>query len=449
MTKPLRLPAPASASHERQTEQAPSEEPPDNPYGWPFVYSYLGNLALMVPISLLFRYADFVKVLGGSESDLGWIVGAGMVGSLLMRFAQGVGIDRFGAGRVWFWSALVFALTCLAHVRLSTVHSPVIYLVRIAFQTSIAGAFGASITYISNRVSVHRVPEIVGTLGTSGFIGMMGGTLLGDLLCAGHRIQRWHVDRMFYIAAALGLAGAVFAWLATRGEVRGPLRRRSPLWYLLRRYHPGWLLMVAVTVGIGIGLPNVYLRPYTESLHIPGIMFFFWVYAPTAFVTRIAVRRLPEKIGARPMIFLGLGCLAASLLLYPLCVTWWLLVLPGVLVGVAHAFLFPSVTGWGSTAFPSRYRGTGVTLMLSMVDLGNLVGAPLAGMLLALAPVATLPPFPTMWVVMALLVALAGVAYAVATRSVAGSGLAEGSFPRPNGRRRNGTSAGPPVSKRA
>jgi len=51
--------------------------------------------------------------------------------------------------------------------------------------------------------------------------------------------------------------------------------------------------------------------------------------------------------------------------------------LPGVFAGIAHAVLFPSVTAQGSHAFPNRYRGLGTTVMLAMLDLGALVGAPL------------------------------------------------------------------------
>ena len=54
-------------------------------YGAPFWFTYLANASLMVAVSLLFRYADFVEFLGGSELQLGLIVGAGMVGALAIN----------------------------------------------------------------------------------------------------------------------------------------------------------------------------------------------------------------------------------------------------------------------------------------------------------------------------------------------------------------------------
>lgn len=402
-------------------------------YGPPFWFAYLSNTAAMLAISLLYRFADFVKVLGGLEFHLGWIVGVGMVGSLLMRFAQGMGIDRFGPKQIWFWSTIVFAGSCLAHLLLTSVHGPAVYILQIVLRTSVAGVFGASITYISSRVPPQRVPEIIGTLGTSGFLGMMGGTLLGDWLFGAGPVTRQHVDTMFVVAAALAALSAFFSLLAMRRHVRRPKRRKTPpLLWLLRRYHPGSLLLVGVAVGLGTGLPTTFLRPYTESLGIPGIMVFFWVYAPMALVTRLASRQMPQRIGTRRMVLLGMACLAASVALYLVVHRTWQLAIPALVAGAAHALLFPAVTGGGSTCFPHRYRGTGITLMLAMYDLGNLIGAPLAGVLVHGSQRLGLPPFPTAFTTIAAL--LAGVALLYAWRS-RGQGELNG-HPKPKRRRK-------------
>lgn len=394
------------------------------PYGLPFWFAYIGNLAIMVAISLLYRYSDYVKVLGGTETDLGWIVGVGMVGSLVMRLAQGVCIIRIGARQVWFWSVAVFAAVCFAHRLVETVDGPAVYVLQIIFRSAVAGTFGASITYVSSRVPVSRVAEVIGMLGTSGFLGMLGGTLIGDYgIFGAGPIDRWHVDAMFDVAGLLGVIACVFSLLATRGEIRPQIRRQPPLLWLLRRYHPGVLLLVAVGVGIGVNLPTAYLRPFTETLGISGIMVFFWVYAPTAFITRFLTRRAPEQIGIRPMVMIGLSCLALSVVLYLVVSTTWHLVIPGLLAGFAHAFLFPSVTGGGSTSFPTRYRGLGVTVMLAMFDLGNLIGAPMAGMMLYGAEAAGLPPYPTMFLGIASLLALICTAYLLNSRHHKGPGL--------------------------
>lgn len=402
-------------------------QPPDGPaassaaeattYGGAFWFAYLANTSLMMVVSLLFRYGDFVALLGGGELALGLIVGVGTVGSLVMRLAQGVGIDRYGARLVWLVSLLTVALTLLAHMAIERVDGPAIYLVRIAYHTGVAGAFGASMTYISLRAPVLRMAEMIGILGTSGFVGMAIGTQLGDLLCRAETIDREHIDRLFFAGAALAFLSLASAWMATRGATRPIVRRRPPMLWLIRRYQPGPLLLMAVVMGFSLGLPGTFLRPYTETLGIAQIGTFFGAYAGTAFVVRLLTRQLTDRLGVRPAVLMGMTAMGLSMLLQLSIVSTWQLAIPGVAAGVAHALLFPAVVAGGSRTFPARYRGLGVTLMLGMFDVGNLVGMPLAGLIVEGSARVGLLPYPTMFLSAAGAIVVTSVYYAITSRS--------------------------------
>ena len=378
--------------------------------------AYTANLLVMVAIALLFRYADFVTLLGGTELHLGWIVGVGMVGSLLMRLLLGTGIDRYGPRRVWLCSLVLFAAVCFAHLAVTRYDTLAVYALRGLYCLALAGIFGSSMTFISGRVPVVRIAEMIGMLGTSGFVGMVLGTQLGDLLCGTHTIQRWQVDRMFLVAGALGTCAVVFAGLATRGLAPPRARRRLPIARLLRRYQPGTVLLVGVALGAGLGLPAIFLRTYAAELDIPRIGLFFAVYAPTAIATRVLTRRLPERFGLPPMILLGLGVLAATQLLFLPVRSEWMFVVPGIGYGIAHAILFPTMMAAGTRFFPERYRGLGVMVALSAFDLGQLIGAPAAGAILHYSGRLGLPSYPTLFVSMAAALALIGAVYALSCR---------------------------------
>jgi MFS family permease len=396
-----------------KTEVNSWSKPARSAYGSSFWFAYLANTSLMVAVSLLFRYGDFISIAGGTEFTLGWVVGVGTIGSLLMRLFQGVGIDRYGPRRIWLLSLVMVSITLLSHLAITTAQGPAIYILRVVYHTSLAGAFGASITYISLRAPVARTAEIIGMLGSSGFVGMALGTQLGDILCHAQPLQRMHIDRLFIVATSLVLLSLLFAWRSTRGELRPIRRKRPPMWWLLRRYHPGTLLLIAVAMGMGLGIPGTFLRPYTESLGITTIGTFFGIYSITAFMTRVATRRVPDRIGIRPTILIGMGALVTSMVCYLFVQSTWQLVLPGVIVGIAHALLFPAVVGGGSQSFPARYRGLGTTLVLGMFDLGCLIGMPLAGSVIHLAPRAGLPAYPSMFLTIATLLVLASTVFAL------------------------------------
>jgi hypothetical protein len=82
--------------------------------------------------------------------------------------------------------------------------------------------------------------------------------------------------------------------------------------------------------------------------------------------------------------------------------------------------LFPAVMAAGSVAFPSRHRGLATVLVLAMCDLGQLVGAPAAGAVLNYSQLAGLPPYPTMFLAMAGVLAASGGWYAVVGRGDGG-----------------------------
>jgi MFS family permease len=385
-------------------------------YGWVFWCTYASNLLITTANATLFRYGDFVALHGGTELLLGLIVGVGMVGSLLMRTAQGIGVDLYGVRRIWVCSSLGFVLACLGHLAAHQAHSPFVFALRILYQTSIAGIFGASIAFISRRSPVYRMAEVVGTLGTSGFLGMIFGASLVDWLYGSGPVTEAGVQRMFLAAAALGALSGLLAWLATHNDAPPSRRRRVPVMWLLRRYNPGRILLMGITMGFGLGLSTIFLRPYAASLGIAGIGMFFGVYAMTAFVTRLAIRRLPERIGINAMVVIGVGCLSVDMLLYLPVRAQWHFVVPAVVIGIAHALLFPAVVAGGSSAFPDRYRGLGTALMLAMFDVGMLIGSPTIGSILRAAEMMRLPKYPTMFVALSAIFASIAVWYAVSSR---------------------------------
>ena len=350
-------------------------------YGRAFWLTYLSLASLMIAVSLMYRYADFITFLGGGEWELGAVVGVGMIGSLLMRLVQGAGIDRYGPRHIWLASAGLFVLSMLGHLLVSRSGGFEIYLLQAMYRTSVAGVFGAAFTFAFQQVPVQRMAEAVGTVGTASFLGMVVGPMIGDAISGGQGRagSRAELDWLFLVAAALGCLSFAAAWFATAREVLPIKHRRMPLATLLRQYHPRGLLMMAIVMGVAIGLPATFLRTFVAELNINRLAPFFTIYALTAIATRIATRRAIDQIGTRAAVIIGIAGIAGAMIAYLFVAVEWQLVFPAVLTGAGQAILYPAVVAGGSAAFPARYRGTGTTLMLAAIDLGTLAGAPLIG----------------------------------------------------------------------
>lgn len=376
---------------------------------------------MLVSISLLFRYADFVQSIGGDERDLGWIVGLGTVSAVLFRIYQGTAIDRFGPMLVWVLSLAGLIVSNLLHIGIDDVDGWQVYAIRLLMNLCIAGVFGSWLSFVSLRVPEHKVAEVIGVVGSSGFVGMAIGPVLGDWIFGAGSTIEVKVDMMFYVSAALlcaSLVGAISAGFLDSVERkangvsphRNPHQRSGPgIWQLLQKHHPGFLLVVAGVMGMSISIPGTFLRPFAAQLDIEQIKYFFLVYNIVAFGSRVMMRRAPEILGLRNAILLGLFFMALSMVLYSVVDSTAMLVVPAIAGGLAHSFLFPSVVAGGTAFFPKENRGLATSLVLAMYDIGVLVGSPLVGISVTSTRGMNLPEYPLTFCLVSVILIVAGI----------------------------------------
>lgn len=403
---------------------------PERVYGRWFLSAYVSNTTLMLAVSLMFRYSDFVASIGGNAADLGWITGLGTAGALCVRVIQGDAIDRLGVRVFWGISMGSYVLSLVLHTQIQTVTGIPVYLVCFLMYASLAGALGSSITFVSLQAPRHRVTEVIGMLGSSGFLGMAVGPIIGDMIYAQENsldsedtLFIWKVHQLMWTAAAFGTVSWVSAIAATWGAAGRPqhIPRRPPSYLLVRKYQPGFLLVVSAGMGLGIGLFQVFVRPFAGHIGVEHLRVFFLTYSLVAFTVRLSTGTLPARLGENRMIYIGFATMSLAMLSFVLVQSEWGLILPACIAGTAHAFLFPAVIASGCFAFPTRYRGLATTLMLAMFDFGNLIGRPLLGQSVGWFDALGWDGYRMMFVTVACLLAGIAVAYAVTTRRSSGN----------------------------
>lgn len=361
---------------------------------------------MLMSISLLFRYADFIKSMGGDEWHLGWVAGLGSVGAILFRIYQGTAIDRFGPMIIWLLSLAGLIVSNLLHVQIENVNGWPLYAARFLMNLCIAGVFGSWLSFVTLRVPANKVAEVLGVVGSSGFAGMALGPVIGDWIFARSLPDWQNVDLMFQISAILlvgsfltAAMGGFLDWRYRKQNHIPPHKNPNQalgtgLWRLLKKHHPGFLLVVAAMMGLSISIPGTFLRPFAEEQNIDQIKSFFLVYNIVAFVARISFRRAPEILGLRNAILLGLFFMSLSMFSYTLVTSTSTLIFPAIVGGLAHSFLFPSVVAGGTAFFPRENRGLATSLILAMYDFGVLIGSPFVGISVTGSRMFNLPAYP-------------------------------------------------------
>jgi MFS family permease len=347
-------------------------------YNRAFWLAYTANLLLVTANALTFRFAEFVQYLRGTESLTGQIVQAGLIGSLAVRLVLGQAIDGLGVRRMWIASSLVFIAGCGLFVFIDRL-GPALFVARLLFTVGIASMFACSIYHVQIQAPPHRRTEVIGSLGTSGFIGMVAGTQLGDVLFRVVADPHALFVMLFALTALLGVSYLTIVVYLTRHDglprpVLGP-----PVHQLIFRYWPGAVAIVALLMGVGFTVTTVFLTRYATEHRLGGIGTFFTCYAAAAFVFRWVSRTWSQSLGRHRMLLLGLAGHTAGHLLLVNVGSQWEFVLPALCTGFGHALLFPCVVSLGAGAFPPEYRGTGTSITLACVDLGTMLSAPLLG----------------------------------------------------------------------
>lgn len=344
-----------------------------------FWLAYLANWALVTANALTFRFAELVAYLGGTEQLVGVIVSTGIGGALLVRLVLGQAIDRYGPRHLWMSASVVFTLSCLMFLTCSQLGWQ-LFVARILFAASVAAMFTCSIVHVQRRVPAQRRTEVIGNLGSSGFLGMITGALAGDwILNRFGDLGRYQFWILFGGAAGLGLLYLVVVWVITRRDNPQQLGTSPSAVSLLKLYWPGNVVLVALMMGVSITVTTVFLTRYATLKGFSGIGVFFFAYAVSAFVFRITTRSWSNTVGRHRMVLRGLCGHAIGHMTLPLVMAEWQFIFPAIGCGFGHALLFPAVVSKGSGSFPPRFRGTGTTLVLGFFDLGAALSAPILG----------------------------------------------------------------------
>ena len=413
---PARESGPAAVGPERDAKPTDGS-PPESMYGRYFWLMYLGNFLMVAANAATFRFAEFVALLGGTETDVGWIVTVGICGAVVIRFAFASQLDRLGYRRVWLFGAaasLAGLLAMGAATSLEGVAGLGLWGGRVLYATGLAVVFACGNAHIQSRVPENRRTEAIAMIGSSGFLGLICGVQVIDRVFDLTADGMFRYRLLFGISLALAAGHLLVAWRVTAGEGRtGVDRSVESSFRLLLRHWPGACLLPALMMGAGFACTSAFLSRFVAREGLGGIGPFFYAYALTAFGTRMISRDWPARFGRHRLILAGCLSQAVGFAIFPAIERPWMLALPGMGVGLGHAVLFPSVVSLGAGRFPKKLRGTGTLLTMGFFDVGFLVASPIEGWL------AEAVGFDTLFLGIAGCFALAGLAYAAMSRGTA------------------------------
>jgi predicted MFS family arabinose efflux permease len=333
------------------------------------------HLTGVMSFGMFLLFPLFIRALGGDELTIGLVLGLGLGVSVVLRPSIGTLLDRFGRRRLLLWSGLANVVSLLPFPLLTSTGAGLFALA--TFHLLVGGAlFAAYFTYAADIVPAARRVEGIAIFGTFGIAPNGLGPALAEVV-----IARAGYGAFFVVAAGFAALSLALTWL---------LPERRPLEHASAAGGTGMIrvalqnellrLMVAtVLFGVGVNVAFYFVAPFARDLGMTRAAPFFAAYAVTTIVLRVLGRRLLGRIGSHHVAAPGFAAFALGLVTLCLLPAPGALVLAGVACGAGHGSLFPILNTLTVSRTPPRLHGTALGLYTGALDLGTVIGAPLAG----------------------------------------------------------------------
>jgi predicted MFS family arabinose efflux permease len=319
--------------------------------------------------------------LGGSDAEVGLIIGVFAFAALFPRPFIGREIDRGGSKRFLIAGALIFIVSSLLYLVATTI--PLLLGVRVLHGLGMACFHTAAFTFIAELAPPTRRGEAMGIWGMMSTIATAiapyGGLLLRDA---------WG-DSVVFVAGAC-CAGAALVLI---GFVREPEREvAAPGGATGGLIEPSVFTpaLLVLLVTLVYGATQSFILLYADESEIGAKGLYFTAFAIAVFVSRLFGGRLADRRGRWTVILPSLALMVAAMLILSVAGNLALLLLVGALFGLAFGAAQPALTALAIDLVPPARRGAGMATFTSAFEAGIGSGAIVMGIVAAQAGYATM-----------------------------------------------------------
>jgi MFS family permease len=264
-------------------------------YTRPFILMALANLFTVSSISAFFLFPLFLAQAGADKADIGLLMGAMALSSVLCRPYISQFIDRIGRKRGYLFGCLIMAGLPFSYLlfqgNVTEFYIPLI-LVRLLHGVGAALCFTSAFTYIADVVPEARLNEGVGMFGTTGLMAMALGPAVGEAV-----IRYFGFPAFFTTGAAFGGLGLILSLPLKESLVKNTSGSKATFFSVLWRPRIRTVGLLALLFGVGLAAYGSFVSPFAQALNIQMVSLYFIAYSFTAVLTRIFGGRLADRMG--------------------------------------------------------------------------------------------------------------------------------------------------------
>lgn len=335
------------------------------------------NLFTVSSLGAFFLFPLFISNHGGSEADIGIIMGAFALSAVVCRPWISEMIDRVGRKRSYTVGCIIMSLMPLAYLLfrgdLSRFYLPLL-LIRVIHGVGLALCFTSAFTYIADIVPESRLNEGIGMFGATGLTGLAVGPAIGEAI-----IRAFDFHMFFLSASILATTGLCLQLAVPESYSHITVESSESFFSVLNRKKSLIVALLALLFGFALAASGSFVAPFAKEKHLAFISLYYVFYSSAAVLTRLLGGRLADKIGEDRIIPNALVLTGAGLLLLIFLEGNFILTLSGLVSGCGHGFLFPCLNSLAIRDESIHIRGKINGVFTGGIDAGVFLGSVILG----------------------------------------------------------------------
>jgi MFS family permease len=337
-----------------------------------FVVTLLALLSVGAVLPVLPRYVK--GPIGAGDVAVGVVIGAFAFTGLFGRPVAGLIADARGRRpAILLGSLLASAAGFLYFVPAGV---PGLIVARLVLGAGEGMVFTAGATWVVDLAPPGRRARVIGLYGLAVWTGLSLGPPIGELL-----LRAFSYEVVWVFAAAAPLLGAAVALRVPDYFTPAPSGERGPL-IAPESLRPGLALALA-SVGYATMAAFVVLHLDAEGIGHGAAV--FGAFAAMVVITRLIGGDLPDIVGPVRCATVAAAVEAAGLLAIAVAPSLPVALVGALAMGAAFSLLYPSLSLIVIGQVPESRRGSALGTFTAFFDAGVGLGAPVAGVVAALA----------------------------------------------------------------
>lgn len=315
-----------------------------------------------------------VSEIHASSFEVGIVVGAYTIASVIARPFSGFALDRFGRRTIFLLSLLLYSMLFAGYLVALTITS--LILLRIAQGLTWGFTSVSASTIAVDNIPASKRGEGIGYFALSTTLGMSLGPVIGLFI-----LHAWGYRFMFISGCLISLVSMACAYaISLRKRFIVGKRIRLELSSMFETNSIRLSMNVFITM-IAYGGLMSFIALYGKELGIQNSSLYFLIFSIGIGAARLTAGKVFDRKGPGKLLTLCLILLITGFPLLALARNQYLFYMSAILIGFGNGVIFPTFQSMVNNLADAAHRGAANSTLYTAVDLGMGTGMIFAGLI--------------------------------------------------------------------